>query len=386
MRTTVLPVLLCLASCGAEMPDPIEHTTSAIIGGQAGGPDFVVALEAQAGLVHCSGALVAPSTVLTAAHCLSVEARTLSVVVAPTLDPGPRVTVVEAVLHPSEDLALVRLESAVMGVRFPTSSAPLRASDLGARVHVSGFGVSDLGSGARREVVNALIDVGTQLQLSAEGGQACSGDSGGPAWVASAEGPALVGVVSRGDVACRQGTFLARVDVAWLRRTMARWEGASCSLDAACAVGCVAPDPDCGCEADGVCSAACVAPGVDPDCDARCVGDGRCASGPCASPDPDCLADGAPCGSGAQCRLGRCLAPTPAATPVCAVPSTDDVPAPGAPVGSGCSTGTGAPLGLFVVWLISARRSRTRARRHHLHPHGVEEERRARHQGPRDGQ
>ena len=69
MRKWLLVGSLCLAACSARTPEGAESAESAIVGGESASqyPEAVLI-----NMPHgtCSGALVAPRVVLTAAHCI----------------------------------------------------------------------------------------------------------------------------------------------------------------------------------------------------------------------------------------------------------------------------------------------------------------------------
>lgn len=155
----------------------------------------------------CSGALVAPDLVLTAAHC---EAP-VSVRVA-----GAEHTVVQTHVAPGfgadpagsdHDLALLRLDGPVAATPMPfaTTGAEL---DLGSPVTFAGFGTAgspDSAAVGFGEVVGLRP---RSFDVTGES-SACEGDSGGPVL---ADG-VIVGVVSagQGGVGCFETTIATRV-------------------------------------------------------------------------------------------------------------------------------------------------------------------------------
>ena len=181
----------------------------------------VVRVESSLGEL-CSGVLIAPDLVLTAAHCVVDRAsyrvvavdrafrprttRTVAVAVHPTFVPGttPRT-------QPGTDLALLRLERP-MGPDF-TPLDPRRAGRVGTgeAVTLAGFGI--VAEGQRRsartlrqtqlvalgslQVANKVTVVADTERLAlSTGAGACRGDSGGPILRASGAGYQLVGIVS----------------------------------------------------------------------------------------------------------------------------------------------------------------------------------------------
>ncbi len=332
-----------------------------IVGGEAGGPSFAVALSDGA-MRFCSGALVGPRTVVTAAHCV---------------DPAVPVRVGtatsrRAVRHPrwaggsAFDLALLELDTP-LGI----APVPLASSVPDAPVTLSGFGTQALRSVEARVLASSALT----LTVSTDGGAPCGGDSGGPAVMQGDGGEVLVALISSGAIGCDAETTLVRLDgsALWVRSTMAQWEGASCGHDGACAAGCATRDLDCVCAADGRCGASCPDSKLDVDCASDCGLDGACSAGPCAQPDQDCLPDGAQCGSALQCTQRRCVAIEPGTAPRCAracaagdacpMESACDargvcVPRANEPVATGCAQAPLEAVGAIIAWWFRRRRAR----------------------------
>lgn len=202
----------------------IAQPAAAVVGGvdardAYGSRTWTVRVETSRGEL-CSGAVIAPEIVLTAAHCL-MGGGSVSVV---SLDPRfrPRRQMVVAVLphptfvpgttprtQPGTDLALLRLAQPL-----PRDIEPLTLGGglwQGETVTMAGFGLSaeDNKRTARRlretQLVNAgnyttqnTVKVAVDVEARGEtpGAGACRGDSGGPVLRGSTRSRDLVGIVS----------------------------------------------------------------------------------------------------------------------------------------------------------------------------------------------
>lgn len=267
-----------------------------VIGGQPGGPEFVVPLLGRDGGVQCTAVLLGAHTAITAAHCVDdVSALDVS---------GAAVEVLTATAHPrwvggaDFDLALLSTGAHQVTSRLGSARPALAVGAAEGRR-------ATLGASVRSESV-------TTWTLETDGGFACGGDSGGA--VLAADGD-VVALISRGDAQCAGDVVVTKLDLDWLRRAAVRFDGASCEVDGACATSCPAPDPDCACAADDACSASCA--DVDPDCARDCGADGVCSTGPCARRDVDCVDEFDTCDSALRCEHRRCASLDGDAPPVC---------------------------------------------------------------------
>ena len=212
----------------------LPASASAVVGGtvvKSGAYPFAVAVGTSDGMV-CGGTLVAPSVVLTAAHCVENEAAapeslrvlagSTSLTGEPAGDASHLLRVAAVYVHPKfdpqsmhYDAALLILTRTATGVRtLPMATFP---TPSGAAVSAAGWGrTSQHGAtspGHLRSVSlkveplstcrsdNAVLGeyfAPTMICASAPGHDTCAGDSGGPLVGTSAGHPALIGITSFG--------------------------------------------------------------------------------------------------------------------------------------------------------------------------------------------
>jgi V8-like Glu-specific endopeptidase len=291
--------------------------------------DAVVSLHNREGSswylnIYCSGTLIAPDVVLTAAHCLdkgnvrkvvTMDPDELVVYVGdnPMNDPnanGSPYIVTETLIHPSynkisllNDIALIRLASqpGVTPVAALPSSLGLTGADEGATINFAGFGQDENGDYDQKLQVDGVLDnlySATQIfyyQDYVVGGP-CFGDSGGPAFIKRGGTPYVVGITSYGDNACATYGVSTRPDAfgTFINDFVGTIVEPDCSADGTCNLECAeGADPDCAtppdCSADGTCNPEC-AEGADPDCATPpdCSADGTCNPECAEGADPDC--------------------------------------------------------------------------------------------------
>jgi len=313
-----LSTLLALGCADANHDDPVGSATQTILNGDAIAvgqfPTVVAVVVGQGGL--CTGTLVAPDVVVTAAHCLSpavlgysnqAEVTQLTQVVFDSTNvfsgQGRAIRAVETLPIPTftrpgqPDVGIVRLaESVTDRTPTPVNTDPSVIA-VGTEVTMVGYGLTEDGqSGAgfflkgRESTACSSYGVSDQMFMcfsQTAGLGKCSGDSGGPSFGMVDGVETLIGITSFGDQNCEFFGADFRVDAgrAFLEANV----------------------PEIFCIDDGLCDAACGQGGraADPDCAPACIVDNDCEG------DNYCTADGAcepspfsPGGLGAECGEG----------------------------------------------------------------------------------
>ncbi len=239
--------LAALAPLGACFEPALDTDEALVIGGSptaAGEFPGVGALMYNFGgevMAGCTGTLIAPDAVLTAAHCID-PALTGGIVpgfsLALDTTTGNLGTVPGRAIHPHEsfdinvtafdglgtfyDVGVVLLAQSITTVEPVKMPRPDQAAEIAANLDLDIVGYGRTSN--QTNEVGVLFDArtklvslnGTEIQvgMGSPQPQNCNGDSGGPALADLGDGRRIVGIVSRSfsGVECTMGGIDTRVD------------------------------------------------------------------------------------------------------------------------------------------------------------------------------
>jgi len=228
-----------IVGCGAPSAEGVGRAVVTIVGSRGN---------------FCTGALIAPKLVLTAAHCVPAGADYK--IVAYGADRQPSLQDVKTIaIHPgfnmqtmlahraTADVALLQLDAPAKAKAPAVLGAPNVPIQVGGRFTIAGIGVTVRGDGKSGGTIRVagLIATGKpgtlQIRLVDPVGQgtrdglgACTGDSGAPVFEDKQTGPAIIGVVSwstgpNGSDGCGGLTGVTPLTLYrdWLVQTARQW-------------------------------------------------------------------------------------------------------------------------------------------------------------------
>ncbi len=251
MKGRILATLAGLLLLGCEPVEgaPWGAVQSPIVGGtpDSGHPAVGAILMGTDNGGLCTGTLISPKVVVTAAHCVQGDGGWPHVfVLGPDMDSGTQYAIRAYEAHPdyvadvdgtgktSHDIAVVALSKTTTATPMPYRTTTI-ASLKGATITFSGFGIRSVYNpslvGEKYKVTTTIGSIEAQgfwnYTNSSNPKNTCNGDSGGPAFYVDGGVEQIVGLVSSGDEYCSQDGWNTRVDanLDFLSDMIAKYDG-----------------------------------------------------------------------------------------------------------------------------------------------------------------
>lgn len=229
---------LCLLACEPAGPSSMQSmaapTSKAdddkIVGGQVDldDPNVVGFYAKRPGADKgelCTAEVIAPTVLLTAAHCVAPQNVGQDAIYRAYLDPDFKdrenpdnwVDVKEVHFLENTDIGVAILARPVSVEPKPLNRASLTEAMIREPVRMIGYGLANgilqTGAGVKRQATTNVVDInGSLLHVGGAGQALCNGDSGGPTLMKIDGVETIIGVASGGAFGCLGVGTATRVD------------------------------------------------------------------------------------------------------------------------------------------------------------------------------